>query len=145
MLSFNDENSYFRNNAKNIMIAVFAANIDITTVMEEDSLANNIFWRKDSRRTTLDYINDVISKNSAHGSFYSSWAMVVTFYKVGYSSGRTDLLNTFQLVMACDDFNQCVCLFLYDVIQWTKYSNSVDHSALAGFSDGKGEYAISIN
>ena len=91
-------------------ICLFWADIDNRVELND---GNQIFWRMDQKRSTLEYVNSIITGNTAVGSFQSKWALVATWYKVGYYSNGVDLLNTFQIVLTCDAKNRCFCLLSF--------------------------------
>ena len=131
ILSFVDGTSWFRFLLENnTFIAVFAENIDISPAIED---GNQIYWRLETDVSTLKYINLIVTQNTFNKEFRSTWALIVTYYKVGYHPLMTDLLNTFQLVMACEDNNQCVCLLIYKEIQWTRSDALIPYHGFAGF------------
>lgn len=140
ILSFVDGVSVFSSLLDgNTFIAVFAENIDISPTIED---GNEIYWRLETELSTLKYINLIVVQNTFDRKFKATWALIVTFYKVGYSPRITDFLNTFQLVMACDDSNQCVCLLIYKEIQWTRASALQTHHAWAGFRHANGNMTL---
>ena len=136
ILSFVDGTSYFQLLlVNNTFIALFAEDIDISELIED---GNKIYWRLETDVTTLKYINWILKEHTPTKNFAATWSVIVTYYKVGYNPQKTDLLNTFQLVMACDDSNDCACLLIYADIQWTQSSDENPHHGWAGFRDAEG-------
>ena len=133
----------------NAIIAPFWADIDNRGNVSEsgDSNANSISWEQTADPEQVDKVNTLIEQTVNAKGFKAIWVFIATWYKVGYYEMGTNLLNTFQIVLACDrpeDASQaarCFCLFAYEDIQWTNSEVQESH-AQAGFNDGTGEQNV---
>jgi hypothetical protein len=64
-------------------------------------------------------------------------AIVATWYRVGAFSQKTDRLNTFQMVIATDEYRSFTFLLYHD-LQWAGTSYTAEPFAQAGFNAGDG-------
>ena len=136
----------------NAMVTPFWSDIDNRGNVSEsgDSNANSISWELSTDPEQVDKVNTLIEQTVNAKGFTAKWVFTATWYKVGYYLMGTNLLNTFQVVLACDrpqDASQaarCFCLFAYEDIQWTNNAIQESH-AQAGFNDGRGEQKVIEN
>ena len=99
------------------------------------NLVNNIMKREVTSQSDLDILTDLI--DDFEPNFEASFAYVVTFYKNSRYPGILDEVNSYQVVIVCDNFggpwnrtqDHCFCLFDYFEITWDAVS-----SARAGFN-----------
>ena len=120
------------------MIAPFWADLDNRPGDQSKDSFNQIFWRLDKSIATLRTLAKTVRDNSADRNFKPDWAIVATWFKVGYYKQHFDLKNTFQVVLSCEGEKVCYCFFSYDQIEWT--DSDVQHvHAQAGFNDVNGK------
>ena len=75
-------------------------------------------------------------------TFSPKYALIATWYRVGYYREQNDKLNTFQCVITTDGA-QSFAIFLYNEIQWV-LEYDPDHPARVGFSDGASNKSYEI-
>ena len=126
----------------NALIAPFWSDVDLQGFVN-DTEAQQITWRVDTSPISINKIDEILEDTIDMRNFEALWAFVATWNKVGYFPQETDLLNTFQVVLTCNDktTKKCFCLIAYEDIQWTTTVDQQVH-AQAGFNDGKGERYI---
>ena len=100
------------------MIAPFWADLDNRPGDQLSGDFNHIYWRLDKSIATLRTLAKTVRDNSADRNFKPDWAIVATWFKVGYYNQHFDLQNTFQ-ILSCEAEKVCYCFFSYDQIQWT--------------------------
>ena len=119
------------------MIAPFWADLDNRPGDYRADNYNKIFWRLDSSISTRRQLSKVVSENTANDNFSPDWAIVATWFKVGYFDSHIDRKNTFQVALSCEGEKVCYCFLSYEQIQWTESDLQKIH-AQAGFNDIKG-------
>ena len=140
ILSFNSANTLYVPEVFPIhgssMIAVFCGDVDNRGVEEGVEGINRIIRRNDNSQNTTGPINEILEQNTDVEDFDALWGFVVTWHEVGYFPRQTNLRNTFQVVLTCNEESKCFCLL---EIEWTNSRVQQSH-AQAGFNDGEGKW-----
>ena len=143
ILSFTSANTRYSPEAfpieRSSIIAVFWGDVDNTGRLDGAGGINRIIRRVDTSRSTTGPINVILKQNTAVEDFDASWGFVATWFEVGHYPQETNLRNTFQVVLTCNEDSKCFCLLAYEKIEWTNSIVQWSH-AQAGFNDGEGKW-----
>ncbi|CAF1120774.1 unnamed protein product [Adineta steineri] len=118
---------------------------DIDTRGAVSGIGNKVYYHIYTDVSLTDTTTEVFTKASGYvRSFFPQQrpfepTMVITgtWYRVGAYSGKTDRLNTFQIVLATDEDRSFVFI-LYNDLQWAGTSYTSEPYAQAGFNAGDG-------
>jgi len=120
--------------ANSEMLAPFWADVD-TTGGGESEEENNIYYNECSSYDLITRVKPFIANHySKLSNFLPQWCLIVTWYKVGYLTAKTDHLNTFQVMLTTDNLNRSLAIYSYESIDWV---NSGGSSAQVGYNSWK--------
>src|SRR5437764_4589142 len=94
------------------IIAPYFADVDTGGGVPPNG-GNAVYYSERTNQTDLGAISTIINR-AFGGSFHTTSAFVATWDHVGYFSSHTDLLNTFQVVLATDGVRSFVIFHYLD-------------------------------
>ena len=113
-----------------VLIAPFYG--DVSTQIRGNIWYKTVYNRSAELENIKEDINDAFSNESE--IFSPKYALIATWYRVGYSQATTNKVNTFQCVITTDGVKS-FAIFLYNIMQWVLEYDPV-YPARVGFVDG---------
>ncbi|XP_068099384.1 alpha-tectorin-like [Hyperolius riggenbachi] len=116
---------------KHCMICPFWADVD-----NEDAESGEIYYRQTSEKAIMDRVDELVNQHFKYLNYSCVWALVVTWDEVHYHGSESDRTNTFQCILASDEKQRSVVIFIYHKIQWTTgtASGGDPKSGLGGYA-----------
>jgi len=137
LISFNDEVRTYTPNAFPIsnqpMVAAYWGDVDLRTCRERADIRCS-YW-KVYYGDSAKFLDDKITRDyfrSPHATFRAKVAIVQTWDNVGYYDQEANKLNTFQIVIVSDGFENAFAGFYYGNLAWTTGDSSDGIDGLGG-------------